>query len=62
MVLEVYFYMGASLCSLCESNIFGARAVFSIDAYHVFSSVCAARYPSEGGVTGAMMTRACTGC
>ena len=48
MVLEGYFYMGASLCSLCESNIFGARAVFSIDAYHVFYSVCAARYPSEG--------------
>lgn len=36
MVLEGYFYMGTSLCRLCDSNIFGARSALSIDAYHVF--------------------------
>lgn len=36
MVLKGYLYMGASLCRLCDSNIFWCKAVFSIDAYHVF--------------------------
>ena len=36
MVLEGDLYVGASLCSLCGFNIFGARAVISIDACHLF--------------------------
>lgn len=34
--VELFFSVGASLCSLCEFNIFGARAVFSMDACLIF--------------------------
>lgn len=36
VVVKACFYVGASLCSLCKSNIFVARVGFSIDGCHVF--------------------------
>ena len=36
MVLKDCFYVGASLYRLCESDIFGVRASFGVDAYRVF--------------------------
>ena len=40
-LIEVFIYcgpyVGVSLYSLCESNIFDKRFVFSIDACHIFS-------------------------
>ena len=34
--MEGYLYIGVFLCRLCEFNIFGARALFSMDAYRLF--------------------------
>ena len=62
MVLKGCPYAGVSLCSLCESNIFGARAVFSMDACHVFLQCVLAIFPLVGGVIFVVVTRACTGC
>ena len=53
--------MGASLCGLHESNVFGARA-FSMGACHVFPQVVLAVIPLIQGVIGGVVTRACTGC
>ena len=36
VVLEDYLYVRVPLCSLCGFNIFGARAVFSMDACRLF--------------------------
>lgn len=36
MVLKDCFYVGASLYRLCESDIFGVRASFGVDACRVF--------------------------
>ena len=36
MVLKGCFNVGVSLCRLCESCIFDARAVFGMHASHVF--------------------------
>ena len=36
MVLKECFYVGASLYRLCESDIFGVRASFGVDACRVF--------------------------
>ena len=36
MVLKDCFYVGASLYRLCESEIFGVRASFGVDACRVF--------------------------
>ena len=36
MVIYCVFYMAVSLSRLHESNIFGARAAFSMDACHLF--------------------------
>lgn len=36
LFLFPFHYVRASLCSLCESDIFGPRTVFNTDAYHVF--------------------------
>ena len=36
MVLKGCFYVGASLYRLCESDIFGVRASFGVDACRVF--------------------------
>ena len=53
--------MGASLCSLCEFSIFGVRAVFSMDACHVFPQCVLAVIPLIGGETAVVMIRDCTG-
>ena len=50
--------MGVSLCRLLESNIHGARAVFSMYACHVSHQVLLALV----GVFGLVVTRDCTGC
>ena len=42
--------MGAFLCSLHESNIFGARAVFGMDACHIFPQGVLTIIPLIGGV------------
>ena len=52
MVLKGYFYVGVSLCSLCESNIFGVRAFLSLDAYHIFPQCVLAIITLIGGVIG----------
>ena len=62
MFLEGCFYEGTSLCSLCGFNIFDVRAVFCMDACHVFLQCVLAVIPLIGGVTGVVVTRACTGC
>ena len=62
MVLESYFYVEVSLCSLCGFNIFGGSAVFSVDDCHVFPHCMLAIIPLIGGVTGVVVTTACTGC
>ena len=62
MVLKGSFYVGASLRSLHESNIFGVRAVFDMDACHVFPQCVLAVIPLIGGVIGVVVTRACTVC
>ena len=62
MVLKGYFYMGMSLCRVCESNIFGARAGFCMDASHDFPQSVLAVIPLIGSVIGVVVSRACTGC
>ena len=49
VVLIDCFYVGTSLCSLHESNIFGVRAVFSMDACHIFAQCVLAIIPLMGG-------------
>ena len=55
------FYVGESLCRLCESIIFGARAVFGMDACHNFPQSVLAIIALTGGVFGFVVIRACTG-
>ena len=50
MVLEGYLYVRVSLCSLCAFNIFGVRAVFSIDACRLFPQCVLVITPLIGGV------------
>ena len=50
-----------SLCSLHGFSIFGARAVFSMDACCLFPQYMLAIIPLIGGVTGVVVTTACTG-
>lgn len=47
MVLKGLFSVGESPCSLYESNIFGAKAAFSVVACHVIPHVCADHYPFD---------------
>lgn len=53
--------MAVLLSSLHESNIFGARAVFSMDACQIFPRYVLAVIPLTGGVIGGMLIRVCTG-
>ena len=50
--------MGASQCSLCECNNFTVRAVFGMDACHLFPHCMLPIIPLIGGVTGVVVTRA----
>ena len=48
------------LCSPCESNIFGARAIVTMDAYHIFSQCMLTIIPLIEDVI-VVVTRASTG-
>ena len=50
MVLEGYLYVGVSLCNLCGFNIFGASAVFSMDACCLFPQCVLVVLPLIRGV------------
>lgn len=58
MVLKVCFYVGASLCKMCVSNIFVARTVFCMYAIHIFPQSLLAIIPLIGGVIG-VVSKAC---
>ena len=71
-VLEGYFYVEISLCSLHGLHreyiysffffsFFGTRAVFSIDVCHLCPQCMLAVIPFMGGVTDVVVTRACPG-
>ena len=62
MVSQGCFYVGVSLCKLCEYGIFGVTAVFGLDASHIFSQSVLVSIPLIGGVIGVVVTRACTRC
>ena len=53
--------MEVSLCRLCESNIFGMRAVFGMDACHIFPQSTLAIVSLIAGMFGVVMTKAYTG-
>ena len=53
--------MGASLCRLCESSIFGVRAGFGVDASHVFPQSVLPLSPLIRSMIGVVVSRACTG-
>ena len=61
VILKGNFYVGASLCRLCVSNIFGARAGFGMDASHIFPLSVLAVIPLIGAVVGVSVSRACAG-
>ena len=54
------FFVGTSLSSLHEYNIFGARTDFSMDACHIFPHY-SGHYSFDGDVTGVVVTKDCTG-
>lgn len=56
VVLKGCSYVGVSLCRLRESDIFGARAVFVMDACHLFSQSVLAISPLIGDVTCVVVT------
>lgn len=62
VVLEGYFYVGVPLGSLHGFNIFGARAVFIMDACHAFPQCVLAIILLIEDVTCVVITRACNGC
>ena len=62
MVLKGCFYVGASLCRLCVSSVFGVRAGFGIDASHVFLQGVLAFIPFIANVVGFVVFRSCVGC
>lgn len=59
MVLESCFYVGVFVYSLHESNFFGTKTVFSIDACCFFLQCVLAIIPLIRGVTDVVMTRVC---
>ena len=54
--------MGEFLCSLLGFHIFGVRAVFRVHDCHLFPQHMLAVSPLLGGVTGAVVPIAYTGC
>ena len=60
--LKGCFYVRVSLCSFHESNIFGERVVFRMDAYHIFSQCVLAVIPLKGGMIFVVVMRVYTGC
>ena len=61
MVLEGYFYVGAFLFSLCGFNILLLGLFLVWMPVASFLSICWMLFPLIGGVTGVVVTRACTG-
>ena len=53
--------MSVPLSSWYGFNIFGVGAVFSMDVSHIFPQCVLIIIPLIRGVTGVMVTRACTG-
>ena len=62
MVLKGYFYVGAYLCTLCVSNVFGVRAGFDMDASHIFPHGVLAIITLIRGVVGVEESNAYAGC
>lgn len=62
MVIYCVFYLAISLSRLHESNIFGARTVFSTDACQIFCWYVLAVIALTSGVTGVVLVRVCAGC
>ena len=61
MVAKGCFYVGASLCRLHVSSVFGARAVFDVDANHVFPQCVLAATTLVGDVVSVGGSKACAG-
>lgn len=61
MVLKGCFDVRLSLCSLYESSVFGERALFGMNASHVFPQSVLAIIPLVDSVIG-ILSRTCTGC
>ena len=61
MVLKGYFYVGASVCRLCESNIFVVRTGFCMDASHIFPQSVLAIILLIGGGICVVVSRASPG-
>ena len=62
MFLKGYFYVGASLCRLCVSSVFGARAVFDVDPNLVFLQGALVTFNLIGGVVSIGGSKVFTGC
>ena len=56
VALKGCFYLGAFLSSPQKLNIFGARAVFSMNACHVFPQDMQAHLPLIGSVIGSVIS------
>ena len=54
-VLEGYYYLRTLLCGLHEFNIFGVRAICSMDTCHLFPQCMLAIIPLIGGATDAVV-------
>ena len=50
VVLEGYLYVGATMCNFCRFSIFCVRAIFSMDACHLFIQCMLAIIPLIVGV------------
>ena len=57
VVLQGNLYVRPSLCSLCVFDIFGARTVFSVDAFHLLPQFVLAIIPFISGVTCVVVTK-----
>ena len=53
--------MGAFVCRLCLSSVFGTRASFDMDTSYIFPQGMLPR-PYQGGVVGVGVSEACVGC
>ena len=59
MVLKDCVYVKTSQCRPCESNIFGVKVGFGIDARHIFPLSVLAVMPMVGAVISVVDSRAC---
>ena len=61
MILKGCFYVRASVCRLCESNIFGPRSGFGVDASHVAPQTVPAFIPLVRSVSSVVVRGAYAG-